>query len=167
MPTSRAGNSRAADRQRARPGEAGFTLVEMLAVMVILALALGAVVVEMRGAGVKPLRALAGETAAKLRDARALAIEQGREEVVVVDLAKGLIGRPGEGNALAIDPGTRVEITGAASEREGRDVAGVRFFPNGASTGGTIRLERGGEAHEVRVNWFTGRITVEPVPHGR
>lgn len=151
----------------ARPSEAGFTLVEMLAVMVILALALGTVVVEMRGAGVKPLRALAGETAAKLRDARALAIEQGREEVVVVDLAKGLIGRAGEASALAIDPGTRVEITGAASEREGRDVAGVRFFPNGASTGATIRLERSGEVHEVRVNWFTGRVTVEPVAHAR
>ncbi len=51
----------------------------------------------------------------------------------------------------------------SAVEQQGRKVAGIRFFPNGASTGGKVRLETGRQAYEVRVNWLTGRVAVERV----
>jgi general secretion pathway protein H len=51
----------------------------------------------------------------------------------------------------------------SAGERHGEKVAGIRFFPNGTSTGGKVRLETGRQVYEVRVNWLTGRVVVERI----
>jgi hypothetical protein len=57
--------------------------------------------------------------------------------------------------------------TSAASqttaEQRSQRIAVIRFLPNGASTGGRIRLETGRQAYEVRVNWLSGRVVVERV----
>ena len=51
----------------------------------------------------------------------------------------------------------------SAAEQRAPSSAGIRFLPNGASTGGKVRLENGRQAYEVRVNWLTGRVVVERV----
>jgi general secretion pathway protein H len=39
-------------------------------------------------------------------------------------------------------------------------VAVVRFFPDGAATGGRIVLKRGDAAWRVDVGWLTGEVTL-------
>jgi general secretion pathway protein H len=36
----------------------------------------------------------------------------------------------------------------------------VRFFPEGAATGGRILLKRGDAAWQVDVEWLTGQVTL-------
>ncbi|MGI9385627.1 MAG: GspH/FimT family pseudopilin [Methyloligellaceae bacterium] len=144
-----------------RSGVSGFTLLELLMGIAILALAAGAVLVVPRsGSGSAALRSAAHETAARLREARALAINHGRPKAVLVDLGRRIIAIGHGRKPLKIAGDIRLTITAAASERQSRQISGVRFFPNGSSTGATLRFARDRQAFEVRVNWLTGRVSI-------
>jgi len=146
-----------------RQNQNGFTLIEMLAVMLILVLAASAITMATRpGQGAAGLKALALQTAAVFRTARAGAISKRAERVVVIDTGRRQI-RYGHGTKpLDIGSNINLIITAADNERRAGDIAGIRFFPNGSSTGGTLRLERDQQAYEVRVNWLTGYVSVKP-----
>jgi general secretion pathway protein H len=141
----------------------GFTLVELLAVLVVLALAAGLTAVHLGSRGSDGLQTAAYELASRLRTARATAIRQSSQRTVVIDMAHRLV-TAGSGIAPLRIPGTiSIASQTSAAEQRARGHAGIRFFPNGASTGGSIRLETGRQAYEVRVNWLTGRVAVERV----
>ncbi len=57
----------------------------------------------------------------------------------------------------------KMEVTAADSEKRSPSIAGIRFYPNGSSTGGTIDLKMEGRAYEIRVNWLTGRVSTASV----
>ena len=38
----------------------------------------------------------------------------------------------------------------------------VRFHPDGASSGAVLRLSREKAEYEIRVNWYTGGVSIEP-----
>jgi general secretion pathway protein H len=144
-------------------GEAGFTLVEMLAVLVILALALGtASAVFMRGPGRMSADAVAAETASLARAARDMAVRSGRSTSLRLDLARRTIVIEGSGRRVVVPSAMDIEITAGITDRRGGGAAGVQFFPDGSSTGATIRIGQPRSFHEVRINWFTGRVLVVP-----
>jgi general secretion pathway protein H len=143
----------------------GFTLVELLAVLVVLAIVAGLVAAHFssRRSGAE-LQATAHELASRLRAARTAAIRQAATRAVVIDVAGRQV-TAGAGIApFRIAETVTIASQTSASERRGPASVGIRFFPNGASTGGTIRLQTGRQAYEVRVNWLTGRVAVERVP---
>ena len=47
------------------------------------------------------------------------------------------------------------------SNRPGRDIVAIRFFPEGAATGGRIVLSRERAAWQIDVEWLTGEVTVK------
>jgi general secretion pathway protein H len=141
--------------------EAGFTLIELLAVLVVLAIA-GGIVATQFGArhGGDVLQATAYELASRCRAARTAAIRQASDRTVVIDLADRTV-TAGSRAPLRIADTISVHAETSATEQRSPQVAGIRFFANGGSTGGNIRLETGRQAYEVRVNWLTGRVAVE------
>jgi general secretion pathway protein H len=155
-------NSSAGHRRSA--GQSGFTLIELLAVLVVLAIAAG-----VAGLHFAPrhssdvLQATAHELASRCRSARAGAIRQASSRTVVIDMANRTITAGADVPPLKIADTISVLLETSATEQRAPGVAGIRFFPNGASTGGKIRLETGRQAYEVRVNWLTGRVAVERV----
>jgi general secretion pathway protein H len=137
----------------------GFTLIEMVAVMLIIALVAGLAVSFMAGTGRAQLEALALKTAALFRRERQGAILTGQSRLVSLDFnARSLIGDSGD--EVAIPRDVVVDVLGADAQWEGRRAV-VRFEPDGASTGTVLRLSREGVGYEVRVNWFTGGVAVE------
>lgn len=140
----------------------GFTLVEILAVLVVLAIA-GALVGVRLGArhDGEMLQSAAYELASRCRAARAGAIRRGSDQTVVIDMANRVVTTGESGPSLRIAEKISVLSETSAMERRSRNVVGIRFFANGASTGGKVRLESGKQAYEVRVNWLTGRVVVE------
>lgn len=147
-------------RLRLRTKEAGFTLIEMLAVIAILGITLSTASILMRPStdGVE-LRAAAVHIASTLRSTRNQAILQQSEKSVLVDVDRKLIWSEPNRRAIRLGQRLRIAITSAQSQRRGQNISGIRFYPNGSSSGATIRLSRKGETHEVRVNWLTGRIS--------
>jgi len=139
---------------------AGFTLIEMLAVMLIVALMASLVRTITPGTGRAQLKALTLEIATLLRRERLAAILTGRDRHVSLDGERRvLVGEAGE--AVAVPRDVVVNVLGPDESWYGR-LAVVRFHPDGASSGTVLRLSREGAEYEVRVNWYTGGVAVAP-----
>jgi general secretion pathway protein H len=139
---------------------AGFSLIEIVAVMLIIALVASLAVTMTTGTGRGRLKALALEAAALLRRERLGAVMTGRERQVSVDgEQRVLVGDSGD--VVAIPRDVVLDILGIDALWSGRRAA-VRFLPDGASTGAVLKLSREKAEYEIRVNWYTGGITISP-----
>lgn len=151
---------RAGSRAKNTAANLGFTLFELLVVMAIIVMAAAAVSSLYRspssGTQVKAAALLA---ASRLRDLRAAAMTTGSERVATIDVNNRVI-RFSDGHAaLTHNRSIALAVTGADSERRTAATAGVRFFPNGSSSGATIVLRSERQAYEIRINWLTGRVS--------
>jgi len=143
---------------RARAAQAGFTLVELLVVLGLLALAYGMVAPSLgRAIGSSEMHIASRDLVAGLREARSSAIAGGREVRFVVD---GAAGAYGVGQARrSIPRGFEIAADVPESRRLSQRIVAIDFFPDGASTGGQVVLAvRGGARFAVDVDWLTGRV---------
>ena len=134
----------------------GYTLLELLVVVVILGLALtlAANAAPWRRIGHDPATA-AATLAGALRTARAVAITTGRRTTFAIEPADGRWVGPTEGGSLP--RGLAIAFHGPVARGWGRIV----FSPNGSATGGQILLSRGAAQARVAVDWLTGRISTD------
>lgn len=140
--------------------QAGFTLLEMVVALVILGLATVLVLPDrLGGGGAVELKAAARELASGLRRTHDAAITTNSETVFTVDVARRSW-RAAGGKERQAPRGAEISVVTAKSEIVNSGTADIRFFPEGGSTGGGVRLERGGQVYTVKVDWLTGRIEV-------
>jgi general secretion pathway protein H len=140
---------------------AGFTLIEMLVVLAILALVIALVPPLLSGGQAEAqFTAAAHEIAAGLRETRSLAIRTGRTEAFTLDLAAGTFRGAGADRAHHLPSGIRLSLLTASEDRIADDAGRIRFFADGSSTGGSIRLEAGATQSDVLVDWLSGRISL-------
>lgn len=135
-----------------RPRAAGFTLLEMLVVLAVLALAIALVA---GAGGPRPeavARAAADHVAAALRTARGRAILEDRTVTVALDAAGHAL-RVGDDAPLRLPPA--LALSGPAV---------IRFAPDGSSSGGRIVLTGGTRQMAVSVDWLTGRVRRAAAP---
>src|SRR3984893_10154876 len=140
--------------------KSGFTLIEVLAVMLIIALVTSLVAVMTPGTGRAKLKALTLEIAALLRRERLGAILTGRDRQVSLDGERRILGGDG-GDIVALRRDIVLDILGIDALWSGRQAV-VRFHPDGASTGAVLKLSREKAEYEIRVNWYTGGVAVGP-----
>ena len=139
----------------------GFTLVEVMVVMVIVALIMGMVATSMsHSVSSAEARASARELVASLRYTRARAILDKSEQVFEVNTEDRSYQAPGR-KLVELPEGVDVTITTARSEITEEDVAGIRFFPDGGSTGGHIELIVNDREYRINVAWLTGETSLE------
>ena len=141
----------------------GFTLIEVIATLAILGLALALV------AGYKPpwsgglgIRATAAELAAGLRLARSEAIARNRSVAFDIDV-NGRRYRVGGGAERYLPANLSFELLTIVGESRGAGIGDIRFNPDGSSTGGRIVLAGAQQRMAVGVDWLTGRVTVADV----
>src|SRR4051795_6009141 len=157
---SRANPARTPSRGGSAGREAGFTLIEVIAVMLIIALVASLAVTMMPGTGRAGLKALTLQTAALLRRERLGAILTGRDRQVSLDGERRVLVGDG-GNVLAIPRDVVLDVLGIDALWSGRQAV-VRFTPDGASTGAVLKLSRENAEYEIRVNWYTGGVAIAP-----
>jgi general secretion pathway protein H len=132
----------------------GFTLVEILVVVAILAtLAVMTAPLLRHAPSHAQLRADVTRLAAALRITRAAAMAQNRDMSLIVDANRRTFSSLAVPDT-AIDPRTEIGM-------KVFDAGGIRFFPSGRSTGGSIRLRLGQSQARVHVIWATGNVVVE------
>ena len=139
--------------------EMGFTLIEALVVIVILAIAMTVV----GPALTRPSERMALPTTSKgiaavLRLTRSAAITTNSEQVFTIDLEKRSFG------SSTIREKPFPEIIQAAfkvaePERYSQFRGGIRFFADGSSTGGELLLSHKSMSIALCVHWLTGRLT--------
>ena len=144
----------------------GFTLVEVIVVMVILALVMGLVATSMaRSISGAESRQAARKVVAALRYTRTQAILQKKDQVFTVDTEKRTYVAPGR-KAIQLPEGIEILVTTARSEMTGENVGGIRFFPDGGSTGGRVDLFVNEREYVVNVAWLTGEASLEMPDRG-
>ncbi|WP_316195722.1 MULTISPECIES: type II secretion system protein [unclassified Bradyrhizobium] len=137
---------------------AGSTLIEMMAVMVIIAMLASLVGVLLPGTGRGRLKALTLQTAAMMRRERLVAVLTGSSRRISLDTsARTLVGDSG---VIAIPRDVVVDVVGVDETWAGRQAV-VRFEPDGASTGAAVKFSWDKVRYEVDVSWYNGRVAVD------
>lgn len=138
----------------------GFTLVELLVVMVIAALVLGLVGTSIsRNISGAEMRSAAGKLTASLRYTRTRAILDKEETVFTVDTENRSYQAP-KRDEVILPEGMKVALTTARSELTSENVGGIRFYPDGGSTGGFVELDANGRIYRINVAWLTGEASI-------
>jgi len=154
-------NSRGQFSMRAGMRANGFTLVELMVVMVIAALVLTLVGTSIsRSISGAEMRTAARKLAASLRYTRTHAILVKSEQVFLIDTENHSYTAPGR-ETVVLPEGMNVQLTTARSELTSENVGGIRFYPDGGSTGGHVLLEANERIYRVNVAWLTGEASVQ------
>jgi len=146
-------------RQRDEIDDRGFTLLELIVSLFVIALSVG-IVIPAVGRGTETLRGrseVAGFSA-MLRHARDQAITTGRGHAVVIDpraRRATILAAPDEVRQTRSLP-EDLEIQASPPE-----ALTVRFDPNGVSSGGDFRLATKTIRYRVTVDPLTGRVRAE------
>jgi len=142
------------------PANSGFTLLELLVVLVIVALSATAVMSIGRSSLESArVRSFLIEAEAMFRDARTAAIEKQAQTVVLIDSEARRLSFPDEGRTLDLPRGVSLDAKVAVPEDGG--LPAVRFFPSGGSTGGQLSFGFRGQSYGLRINWLTGRADAQ------
>lgn len=144
---------------RRGPGQDGFTLIEMIVVLVILGLALGLIVARgpMRSERLD-IDAAAREMAGALRLARGEAIARNAPVAVVIDPLAHVY-HVGDSPVRRLPAGFALSVLSPVTPA-GAAAGAIVFAGDGSSSGGRIELV--GRTHRVSIvaNWLTGRVSV-------
>lgn len=145
----------------ARAGQHGFTLLEILIVLVIGVLLVALVPPLLSGmSGATELRGAARQLAAGLRNARNEAVVRQQEAVLTLDLERRRFGVTGDLREIALPESVALKLYTAQSELLDSTTGGIRFFPDGSSTGGFITVSGPKLAYRVNVDWLTGAVAI-------
>lgn len=145
----------------AHTGQRGFTLLELLVVLVIAVLLVTLTPPLLSGlSGATELRSAARQLAAGLRNARNQAITRRREAVLTLDLAQHRFGVSGDPREVALPSGIALKLYTAQSELLDNTTGSIRFFPDGSSTGGFITVSGPKRGYRLNVDWLTGAIAI-------
>lgn len=134
-----------------------------MVVMVIVAMIMGLVATSMSSSiSSAEARSATRKLVANLRYTRTRAIVDKTELVFLVDIENRSYRAPGR-KVVRLPDGVDVTLTTARSEMTSEDVGGIRFFPDGGSTGGHIELTINDREYRVNVAWLTGEASMEKI----
>jgi general secretion pathway protein H len=141
--------------------ERGFTLLEMVCVLAIIAL-LAAVLLPFipRETSRTRLQAYALQTATLLKADRVAAISRQASVATFVDAGARAIHSGATSGSVRIPDDVRFDAVLPQTCRRQAALSTISFFANGTSCGGAIVLTRLDAGFEIRVNWLTGRIEI-------
>ena len=138
----------------------GFTLLEMLAVIILIGIAVVAVSISVtQGLASARVNAASSELAGALRATRTRASVRARVQNFDVDIHANTY-RDAKQHVVHLPRGLRLSITSAKEDQPDAHTGRIRFFPDGSSTGGRITLQSGRRQWHVNVSWLTGAVSV-------
>jgi general secretion pathway protein H len=141
--------------------DCGFTLLEMIAAVCLIALA-ASVVMPRIGASrqAMKLRATAVELASNLKMTRTAALTSNADAVLVVDAESRKYSAAGAVKPTQIPKDIALRYVAKAVEFASPSHAGFRFRPDGTASGGEIALQSGTNVATISIDWLTGAVTL-------
>lgn len=139
----------------------GFTLLELMIVLAIMVLGFAAVAVNFSsGNDSMAIKAAARDLTSGLRYMRSQAMISHTQATLDFNLSNNSYSLTGQNKIYEIPE--NIDVTVSTAKDELHDgIAHLRFFPDGSSIGGRIKLEKNKLAQEININWLTGHVTLE------
>ena len=138
----------------------GFTLLELLAVLVLMGALLAIVAPGLTKTTGAEMQSTARTLAAGLRRARSQAIQKNTPQALTLDVERREFVLSFEGRPRKLPATIDFSLYTARSALEGESRGAIRFFPDGGSTGGRITLTVPARVLLVDVDWLSGRIRI-------
>ena len=139
----------------------GFTLIEIVVVIALIGIvATVAALSFSRSLSGARIEAASRDLVAALRYTRGQAIVKGEQKVLVLDLEHNTYQAPAKGS-VELPKDMDLRLTTAQQELVDENKGGIRFFPDGSSTGGNIAVVLGQREWKINVGWLTGEITLD------
>ena len=144
-----------------RSSERGFTLLEMVCVLALIAM-MAAVLLPLmpRHTSRSRLQGYVLQTAALLKEDRNVAIRRGTAVATLVDTRSRLIRSGSSADVVRIPDDVYFEAVLPRTCNQREALSTISFFASGMSCGGAVALTRADVGYEVRVNWLTGRVEI-------
>ena len=148
-------------RKVSRPSERGFTLLEMVCVLALIAL-MAAVLLPFvpRNTSRSRLQGYVLQTAALLKEDRNAAIRRGTGVATLVDAGSHTIRSGSNADIIRIPDDVHFETLLPRTCNQREALSTISFFASGMSCGGAVALTRADVGYEIRVNWLTGRVEI-------
>ncbi len=138
----------------------GFSLLEILVVLVIIGFMV--VLVPPRLSGViasTQAKASARDMVSALRQSRSHAIGRQKEQTFKLDLKKKTFTFD-QKKIKKLPENLKISLYTARSEQFSDQTGAIRFFPDGSSTGGRIKLTMNNLHLFIDINWLTGKVAL-------
>lgn len=138
----------------------GFTIIELLIVLVIVLL--GMTVVGVNFSKVKPsmqLKTVGSEVVSALRFARKQAVKKKKPISVAFNLSENHYQIQGQNQLNKLPEDLTLTLVISRNNYTGNVMATVVFYPDGSSSGAEILLELEHSKKQIKVNWLTGKVS--------
>ena len=143
----------------------GFTLLEMLVVLAMLAMVYALIPPMITvGGSTTELKAGARQVAAGLRNARSQAIVSRGEATLTLDVEARSFLLSGDSKSRKLPQQAEIGVYTAQGEVTDASTAAIRFYPDGSSTGGRVSLAMGERKYLIDVDWLTGQVEILDTP---
>ena len=145
----------------------GFTLLELIIVILLVALMVGMVSpLIIRSIQRSEVNQVGKNLLAALRKVRAHALITNNEQVITFSFDNNSYSIPSNNKKTIVPADYKVKLLTAESELNTEDNTGnIRFFPDGSSTGGQISLESENKKIIINIDWLTGSVNIERKLH--
>ena len=148
------------------PASAGFTLLELLLVLTILAMAVVLVVPNLSGLETRTFSAQTRKAASLLNYARRISVISGQPSTASFLVAEDGTTPSADSRITSVVQWQSQGITLRFRDSTDREIEideriDIVFYPEGGSTGGTLILAQNQQLANIEIDPFTGRITTE------
>ncbi len=138
----------------------GFSLLEILIVMVFIAVIAGFVSSSMTKSLKKAkIRAVSKNLVSALRYTRGQAIVKHEQKTISFNVKEKTYKAPRKKTVHIMDE-MELYVFTADSDIANESEGSIRFFSDGSSTGGWVKLIYGEKIWKINVNWLTGEISM-------
>ena len=143
--------------------QTAFTLIEVLVVLAIVALVLSVIPPMFENViDNSRIKTASRQLAAGLKATRIKAINSREDEKLILDTDNFIYSVGEVSKSLDLPDSAAILLTTAQSEQIDEHTGGIRFFADGSSTGGQIKISMNDLEYSVDVNWLTGKVSITP-----
>jgi len=149
----------------AQSRQAGYTLLEVLVVLGLMAMITAVSMPLLRGgADTGLIERTASRLAADLTTTRIAAIKQNIETHLDIDVAANSYSGTPHLSPRPLPPAVPIHVTADTGRASSSTVASIRFFPDGGSAGGRIMIGAGNQCRIITIDRLTGLIRIRRGP---
>ncbi len=143
-----------------KQSQSGFTLLELIVVMVMIAVIAGFFSSGMmKSLNKAKLRAVSKDLVSAIRYTRGQAVVKHEQKTITFNVEKKTYKAPRK-KTVNIPDEIEMYVYTAESEVPDESSGSIRFFSDGSSTGGWVKLVQGEKIWKINVNWLTGEIAM-------